>query len=131
VNGPVLGYAFGGAALLGLTVIAWRDSNPRLAWSLLISGSLFGWIVGILLTPEAAQASRFADFVAAIFTFISGYVFSKLDRLLEKRLEGAASTINAEFITRLLVFFASMMLGIASTFIWRTYVSGVSAPAHN
>lgn len=90
-------------------------------WLICILGVLVGWIVGTLASPYShEEAEQFLTIGQAATAFLSGYVVSKLDRLLEKTLfaEGA---IKAEAWLRLCLFIASCLLVAIIVFINRLY----------
>lgn len=88
----------------------------------LVSGAAVGWLLGVAVSPyDAREASAFPKYAGAVSAFVSGYVVSKLDRVLEHLLrpEFVASAVGA---FRLLGGFCALILALLLTYIYRSYV---------
>jgi hypothetical protein len=74
--------------MVAVMVLAWIFSTEQteriLTLSLLIACGLIGWSLGTALTPDTRdEARRFSRMGRAISLFLSGYLVSKLDRVIE------------------------------------------------
>jgi hypothetical protein len=68
------GYLLGSAAFAFCVYAAWNVGSHQLLQVLLcIFGGVFGWVVGILITPlNEGEKKQFSDYAKAVSTLISG-----------------------------------------------------------
>ena len=95
----------------------------RFYLNLLISllGGLVGWILGNITSPTSDdEKNTFSQLGAAISTFLSGYVVSKLDRFLEKVLFGG-DQINQNSWTSASFFTSALIIVSLTVFLNRFY----------
>jgi hypothetical protein len=98
-------------------------SPDRFHLNLLISllGGLVGWILGNITSPTNEDEKKsFSQLGAAISTFLSGYVVSKLDRFLEKALFGS-DQINQNAWTSASFFTSALIIVTLTVFLNRFY----------
>ncbi|MCD2517142.1 hypothetical protein LQ564_12580 [Massilia sp. G4R7] len=88
----------------------------------MVIGGLIGWIAAILATPYSQnEASRLSTLAKAISAFLSGYVLSKFDRVLERTLSGAGGGLTQEAWQLLGFFFGAFLIGFLAIFTTRAY----------
>ena len=116
-----LGYGLGIISSIFLLCYCFNIESPMINLLLVLFGGLLGWVTGILATPvDRAERKLFSTYVAAISTFLSGFVVAKLDRLFE---EGLAQNAFTQLVfQRLLLFASAFLLGCLFTFVGRLYV---------
>lgn len=127
IEGKVrVGYYLGIAAAVVLVLSCFRiGTAPWLNLLLFIFGGLLGWVAGILATPlDVNEKTRFSTYLAAISTFISGFVVAKLDRLFELAI--AKQLPDDVAIGQSLIFGSAFLLGALFTFVGRLYVKSLS-----
>ncbi len=115
------------ATVLGslLSILAFKIGTDQqtvcLNLTVLAVGTVFGWLLGILLSPyDTEEQKQFSIYAKAATVFISGYAVAKVDKLAEH-------VITPEFFTdpvsafRVLSFVACMGLAMIVTSIFRRY----------
>ena len=108
--------------VVGVTRVARIDLGR-----LMITGGLFGWTVGILLTPVSPnERKRFSEYGKAITTFLSGYVVARADKFFNSATADVA-TVTTLLANRLFLFVSASLLGALATFVWRSYLSSQAA----
>ena len=48
-----------------------------------VVGGLFGWLLGVLLSPYTSEKELFVSYAKAALAFATGFLVSKLDRVFE------------------------------------------------
>lgn len=111
-----------GIGLLALCFLVGQGPEVRaLNIAVVLFGASTGWLVGILLSPyDPKEASTFPRYAAAASAFASGYLVSKLDRVLEELLkpEFLFSPVPA---FRLLAGLSAFATAAITTYVYRTY----------
>lgn len=100
-------------------------ADPRLIL-LALTGALIGWVVGILATPLSdAEGRRFGELAKVISGFVSGYLLSKIDPLIDALLspdQGRALIMNVqvgeEVLTTLSSFFIALLFVFGGRMYW-------------
>lgn len=119
--------------ILVITIFIWlsfmMNREPQdiyLNLALLIASGTVGWLVGILISPDSEkEASKFSAYSKAIATFVSGYLVSKVDKVIEK-------IFDPSFLFqpipgyRLVSCIAGFTIALLVTFIVRVYVFGAN-----
>ena len=89
--------------------------------AVLVFGASSGWLAGILLSPyDPKEARNFPRYAAAVSAFASGYLVSKVDRVLEELL-------RPEFLFspvpgfRLLAGVSAFAITLVVTYVYRAY----------
>jgi len=89
--------------------------------AVLVAGASTGWLVGVLISPyDVKEARAFPKYAAAVSAFVSGYLVSKMDRVLEELLE-------PEFLFsslagfRVLAGIASFAIALLIAYVYRAY----------
>ena len=89
--------------------------------AVLVFGASSGWLAGILLSPyDPKEASNFPRYAAAVSAFASGYLVSKVDRVLEE-------VLKPEFLFspvpgfRLLAGLSGFAITLIVTYVYRAY----------
>lgn len=86
-----------------------------------IAGAALGWIVGILMSPYNHEQKMFSEVAKIGYGFLTGYVLSKVDPLINKLVGIDKTDLNTNFIIVVTYFFASLITSIALTYISRAY----------
>jgi hypothetical protein len=89
-----------------------------------ISGAAFGWVIGILISPYNNEVKRFSELAKVGYGFLTGYVVSKLDPLINKIVGIDKTEINTIFMIIIAYFTASLVTSIVLTYISRIYWIG-------
>jgi hypothetical protein len=84
-----------------------------------IVGTAIGWIVGIIISPYNNEEKRFSELAKVVYGFLTGYVVSKVDPLLNKLLR--KDEIDTTSLIVIAYFVSSLVLSIALTYITRSY----------
>jgi len=111
-----------GALLLYTFVYSDKAQQGRL---LLIGagGSTLGWLIGIMVTPYSKEESKRLSEVARLaYGFLTGYVVSKLDRVIEHLfagpIDGAINLLAIDFVVIGVTAFGA---SVGFTYISRSY----------
>ena len=111
-----------GLALIALAYLIGpeRDVYP-MTYLICISGYILGWIVAIISTPmNEIDKDKIGRFTGLVGTFLSGYLLSKLDKVIEQ-------ILNPEQIftyligARLLLFVCCFGITFIMVFYYRQY----------
>ena len=125
-NYKIIGSTLSAAVLgIGLLVLCFHvgQGSEVLALNIavVVFGASTGWLAGILLSPyNPAEATTFPKYAAAASAFASGYLVSKVDRVLEELLK-------PEFLFspvagfRLLAGVSGFAMAAIITYVYRTY----------
>jgi len=107
--------------LLGV-LIHLRDS---LAWLSTALGLTAGWAAGLLLAPYESEQERFREYAKLISVFMTGYLVSKVDRLIELWFdpEHGPILLRPMFAHRMLLCITSFLLAAVWTYVARKYFS--------
>jgi hypothetical protein len=86
-----------------------------------IVGGVAGWIVGILASPyDPAERSSFSDLAKLVYGFLTGYLVSKIDPVVNRLLDVSPGKPTRPLIYGLFAM-ACFMIAVAYTYIGRTY----------
>ncbi|HEX6159785.1 MAG TPA: hypothetical protein VF111_06440 [Thermoanaerobaculia bacterium] len=122
-----LGYALGALGWLACFYAAARIGRDNgtgavnTVWlNILICllGSIIGWWLGILLSPDPTERGNFMDFRKALSAFLSGFVLAKVDILFQ----GAVSqnlTDSPLFMGRIALFTTTALICAQFTYVAR------------
>ncbi|HKV24660.1 MAG TPA: hypothetical protein VJN93_08730 [Candidatus Acidoferrum sp.] len=110
-----------GAILLCLLV----SRKDLLAWLATSLGLAAGWGAGILFAPYQSEQERFKEYAKVISAFLSGYLVSKLDHLIELwfNVEYGPLVLRPNFAFRMMVGITAFLLAAVSTYVARKYLS--------
>lgn len=108
-----------------LIVLGAQDvqDSKRTAFNYLsgVLGISLGWIMGIFLSPyNPDEHSKFSDYAKALSTFVSGYLLSKVDRLLDPA-QVPAIMSDPQVVYRTMFFLACFFLTLVAVFLVRSY----------
>jgi hypothetical protein len=117
VFGVILAYL-----LVRICLSSTVDKRERENYALLVLlGCLIGWAIGMFLIPYPGEKEQFDSLGKTVSAFFSGYVVSKLDRLLDSSLYSEKKpNPNAWF--RLGIFTASALLAVIFVAVNRQYL---------
>lgn len=107
---------FVGIHIYCLIKISSDKNSNEFSLNLLVSllGGLFGWVLGNIASPVSEKEKAvFSELGAAIATFLSGYVVSKIDRFLEAVLFSNGSVNKKSWISA--CFFISALIIVSIT----------------
>lgn len=81
-----------------------------------------GWLLGTFVSPESAsEQGRFMTYGKAVSAFVSGYLVSKLDKVVEEILSPQTLAVPLAAF-RLSASIAAMISALLVTYILRAYV---------
>ena len=119
----VSGYVLGTVALIYALYaghsIGVDATDKTLNVLLCVSGGVFGWIAGMLITPREDERSDFSKVGGALMTFVTGFLLAKFEPLLNAELQ--AGTNTTFMLIRSLLFAVSFGVGALFTFVGRKY----------
>jgi hypothetical protein len=86
-----------------------------------IVGGVGGWIAGILASPyDSTERSSFSELTKLVYGFLTGYVVSKIDPVVNRLLDVSPGKPTKPLIYGLFAI-ACFMIAVAYTYIGRTY----------
>lgn len=114
--------------LVWICLTSAEDKRERAHFFLLVLlGCLVGWAIGMFLIPYAGEKEQFDTLAKTISAFFSGYVVSKLDRLLESSLY-CEKRPNPKAWLQLGIFAAASLLAIICVAVNRQYLGNNHKP---
>ncbi|MBN9297535.1 MAG: hypothetical protein J0I41_11015 [Filimonas sp.] len=121
ITTAIAAFLFGTA----LFIIAYfAEPDPKIyPFTLLIgiTGCVLGWLAGILSAPyDKSDENKLGRFAKLVGTFLSGYVVSKLDRVLEGVI-GPSAILPTTTAIRILLFICSFCLIWIVVYCFREY----------
>jgi len=122
VSGATVSAAVLGIALVVLSIIVGEDTQVKaLNVAVLVTASATGWLTGILVSPYDAKEGRaFPKYATAASAFVSGYLVSKLDRVLEEVLK--PEILFSDVVAfRVLSGVAAFAVATVITYVYRAY----------
>ena len=124
LTGIRIGYALGGLAWLTCFLVAselGRAADSSAVWInvlICLFGSIVGWWVGFLMSPDPTEQGQFSSFRKAASAFLSGFVLAKIDILFQ----GAVAenlTNTPLFMGRIGLFTTTAMICAQFTYVAR------------
>ncbi len=99
--------------------------GDSLAWLSTALGLTAGWAAGLLLAPYESEKERFREYAKLISVFITGYLVSKVDRLIELWFDPEHGPILLRPLVahRILLCITSFLLAAVWTYVARKYFS--------
>jgi hypothetical protein len=99
--------------------------GDSLAWLSTALGLTAGWAVGLLLAPYESEEKRFREYAKLVSVFITGYLVSKVDRLIELWFdpEHGPILLRPLVVDRILLCITSFLLAAVWTYVARKYFS--------
>jgi hypothetical protein len=99
--------------------------GDSLAWLSTALGLTAGWAAGLLLAPYESEQERFREYAKLVSVFISGYLVSKVDRLIELWFdpEHGPILLRPLVVHRILLCITSFLLAAVWTYVARKYFS--------
>ena len=121
VSTSLAAFIFGTALLVFAYFIGPEPEVYPVTYIICISGGILGWLIGMLTSPyNMDDANKLGNFSKMVGTFLSGYILSKFDRVIE-------SIVNPETILspliglRVLLFVCFFCLIWIVVFVFRQY----------
>jgi hypothetical protein len=105
--------------------LRWPD-HKAIAYNyfVVIIGAILGWSLGMFFSPfSEKEGMTFATIGQTVSVFVSGYIFSKLDRFLEASMFDADKMPVEVVWWRAALLFASLVLMMLTVFSGRAYFS--------
>jgi hypothetical protein len=123
-----------GVALLWLAYQLGADSHAYLVnWVICLFGAVVGWGVGLMSSPSSEQESaKFSGVTKTVSAFLSGYILSKLDPLIQTVLQ-SDQFFQEAVLVRIAFFLTTFFLSMVIVYINRVYFLNViesSEPDH-
>ncbi len=113
-----------GAALIALSYFLGRDDQSYFRnWLVCLLGATLGFGAGILISPYKGEEQQFSSLLQAGSVFVSGYLLSKLDPLIERYLK-RDNLPDVRTMQRIALFATSFALATVVVFVNRQYDSG-------
>ena len=111
-----------GITLFGLSFFVGQGTEVRaLNLAVLVLGAATGWLVGVLVSPyNVREAQAFPKYAATVSAFASGYLVSKLDRVLEEILK-PESLFSPIMGFRVIAGIAAFAIALLITYVYRAY----------
>ncbi len=100
------------------------DWNAQFAYSFLVglAGMAIGHILGVFASPyNQGEKAAFSEYGKAIAAFATGFLLSKLDKLLEAVTDPANLNENPIHGARALIFIITMATATMSTYVFRLH----------
>ena len=107
--------------------VAWLLSgglNDKFAYSFLVglAGMAVGHVLGFFASPyNQGEKTAFSDYGKAIAAFVTGFLLSKLDRLLEVVVDPENLRPNSIYGARALIFIIAMATATITTYVFRMH----------
>lgn len=114
-----------GILIAGILLCVLVHLGDSLAWLSSALGLAAGWAVGILLAPYQSEHERFREYLKLVSVFITGYLVSKIDRLVELWFdpEHGPLLLRSLVVHRILLCLTSFLVAAISTYVIRKYFS--------
>lgn len=119
----------GFAILFGilLSVFAYKIAPEQnmypITYIICVSGCILGWLIGMLTSPyNLEDENKLSKFSKLIGTFLSGYILSKFDRVIEN-IVNPTSILTPIIGLRVLLFVCFFCLAWLIVFIFRQYAT--------
>jgi len=114
---------------IALTVLAYylgkADGSYSVNFLICLLGATLGWAIGILISPyNVGEQQQFATLLHVTTAFVSGYLVSKFDPLIERFLKRDEVPSSA-LLQRTALFIVAFVLSATIVFIDRQYDSDV------
>jgi len=94
-------------------------------WIICLFGAILGWGVGLLVSPSSkTEKEQFSGLTKTISAFLSGYILSKLDRVIENLLE-SDKIFQELFLIKIALFLTAFFITVIIVFINRRYFLNV------
>lgn len=108
-------------------VVTAQDGYLNLA--IMLASVCVGWLLGTFISPASdTEKTRFGEYGKAVSAFVSGYLVSKLDKVVERILTPDTLAVPiASF--RLAGSIAALISALLVTYIVRAYVYGGDSKA--
>jgi hypothetical protein len=134
-----IGYGLGGIAWLVCFVAAWRlaelgpdapsEETRWLNIVVCLFGSIVGWWLGFLISPDPTERGKFSTVLKTLSTFVSGFALAKIDVLFQGAVAKNMAT-DAIFIGRILLCTTTALICAQFTYVAR-HDLGMYGVQHN
>lgn len=102
-----------------------EDNTYLLNWLICLLGVVIGWGVGFITSPSSDNESeRFSGMTKTVSAFLSGYILSKLDPVIESLLE-SNQIFQELFWVRMAFFLIAFFSTMIIVFINRMYLLNI------
>ena len=105
-------------------LISGKDWNEDFAYSFLVglAGMAVGHVLGFFASPyNQGEKTAFSEYGKAIAAFVTGFLLSKLDRLLEVVVDPENLKPNSIYGARALIFIIAMATATITTYVFRMH----------
>jgi len=123
-----IGVAVAVPLLVAIEVLGWlispRCEDAYLTTALIIACVGIGWSVGMVLSPDTkTEEKKFLDVWKGISLFVSGYLISKIDPLIEALFKPEVIMNATDHLVayRLVACFATVVIMTLLTYVLRVY----------
>ena len=119
-----IGLALGIALLVFAYLAGPQQHVYPITYIICICGSLLGWLIAIISTPyDKTDEDKIGKFTKFIGTFLSGYILSKFDKVIEKVID-PAQILSSLIGIRIILFVCCFTLTFIIVFVYRQYATG-------
>ena len=122
-----LAYSFGTYAILIWIGYLFSANTTEFAYTFLVGlgGAAVGNVLGLLASPyNRGERTSFSDYAKALATFVTGFLLSKLDKLLGVAADPDMLARHPIYGARVLVFLVAAVTGAIITYTFRAYYEG-------
>jgi hypothetical protein len=118
------GLVFGVALIIFAYLIGPQSDVYPITYIICISGSLLGWLIAIISTPyDKTDEDKIGKFTKLVGTFLTGYLLSKFDKVLEKIID-PTQILSSLIGLRILLFICCFVVTFIIVFVYRQYATG-------
>ena len=117
--------------ILAILGAMFSESRAEFAFSFLVgvAGGAVGSLLGTLASPYShGEKTAFSEYLKAIATFLSGFLLSKVDKLLVVVADPDNLTAHPIYGARALVFAITLVASAITIYIFRMYYEGGEGP---
>jgi hypothetical protein len=113
-----------GATLVALAFVVGDGSETHAVnLAVLVMGLSSGWLVGVLVSPyDRKEAGTFPKYAGMVSVFASGYLISKIDRVLEAVLDPHALLAPVAGF-RVIAAVSAFAIALLITYVYREYAA--------
>jgi VIT1/CCC1 family predicted Fe2+/Mn2+ transporter len=120
----ITGFVLGVALAIFAYLAGPEQTVYPITYIICISGSLLGWLIAIISTPyDKTDENKIGKFTKLVGTFLTGYILSKFDKVIEKVID-PGQILSSLIGIRLLLFICSFVLTFIVVFVYRQYATG-------
>jgi uncharacterized membrane protein len=114
--------------LIVLVILSESTADQEITFILCTAGSVLGWLIGIVTTPYGAEdKDKIYNFSKMAGTFISGYLLSKVNKILDDLME-PTKILSYLVGVRFVLFICFFIISYIVVFVFRIYTRADEPP---